>query len=312
MTPELLVHVGSIALSMLLLAKGADWTVDASISIARRLRMSEEVVGATLVAFGTSAPEMVVTIVAALEGKPDISVGNVVGSNIFNLGVIMGGVALVWGMPVSRRIARRDMRFLAITSLVMLVFTWNLRLARPEGALMLAALLVYVTYLIRRGETPLERELDPTEHAPATVRHFVLFILGLAGIIGGAQLLVWGASELARGAGIPEWAIATTIVAGGTSLPELVTAVVAARRGHTGVMAGMLIGSDLFNVLGVLGLAALLTPLAIEPPALQGVAGMLAMNVMLLVFMWRSEALGRTQGTALLAMAAARWIADFA
>ncbi len=299
-----------VGASVLLLSRGADWTIDSSISIARRLNWSEEVVGATLVALGTSAPEMVVSLAAALGGQPDISVGNVVGSNIFNLGLIFGLVALVWGMPVSRSVARRDMSVLLGASVVLLAAIHDLELSRLEGLGMTLVLGFYLVYLVRSGESPVNPELDSQEHPPASARHFVLFGVGLASIIVGAQMLVGGATRLAEMAGVPEWAIATTVVAGGTSLPELVTAVAAARRGFTGVMAGMLIGSDIFNILGVLGVAAAIEPLSVAQAAGTGVALMVGSNLILLALLLARPRLGRAIGAYLIVQALARWAID--
>ena len=188
-------------------------------------------------------------------------------------------------------------------SLVLLVFTWNLSISRLEGALMIAALISYVTYLVRRGETPLERELDPVEHEPASARHFGLFLLGLAGIIGGAQLLVWGASELARSAGVPEWAIGTTIVAGGTSLPELVTAIVAARKRATQLILGNLLGSNLFNSLAVGGVIAVVGSGPIDDRGLAtfGVVGMVLVAVAAWAFMVTLKRVHKIEAVLLLA-----------
>lgn len=287
---------------------GAVWLVDSAARIAKRLGMSELVIGLTIVAFGTSAPEFAVTVNAALRGQSDISVGNVVGSNIFNLGFILGGVALVRGIRTTRPLVHRDGGVLIGTSMLLLLLLSDLSLARWEGALLMLLLAGYLLMLFR-SRTPLEDEV------PAGPVHWYdvpRLLAGIAIVIGSGHLLVESASDLARSFGISEWVIGVTIVAAGTSAPELATSLVAVLRGRHGISAGNLLGSDLFNLLGVLGLAAVLRPMTVDSASF-GSLLMLCGLVMLVVLMLRSGwQLSRVEGGILVVLNLARWIMDFA
>jgi len=287
---------------------GAVWLVDSAARIAKRLGMSELVIGLTIVAFGTSAPEFAVTVNAALRGQSDISVGNVVGSNIFNLGFILGGVALVRAICTTPPLVRRDGGALIGTSLLLLLLLSDLSLARWEGALLMLLLAVYLLVLFR-SRTPLEDEV------PAGSVHWYdvpRLLAGIAIVVGSGHLLVESASGLARVFGVSEWVIGVTIVAAGTSAPELATSLVAVVRGRHGISAGNLLGSDLFNLLGVLGLAAALRPMTVDSSSF-GSLLMLCGLVVLVVLMLRSSwQLSRLEGGILVVLNLARWIMDFA
>ena len=294
-----------------LLWKGAGWVVHSACCVACRFKLPEAVIGATIVALGTSAPEIVVTLVAALSGKPDISVGNVVGSNIFNLGFILGGCATIWAIPTTRQLVLRDAPALLLAALLLLFFLSDGTLGRWEGMSMVVILGGYVLYLVNRGGLEMDEAEEIPIH-PARARDYFILLLGLASIISGAHLLVTGASSIAAALGLSQWAIGVTVVAAGTSLPELATAVVAVRRGRSALMAGTLVGSDLFNVLGVLGLAAFLKPLTIAPGAQTSLWLMVAMMGVLLLFMRSGWRLSRMEGACLILMACLRWSRDLA
>ncbi|MFQ5697042.1 MAG: calcium/sodium antiporter [Myxococcota bacterium] len=314
MNAHLWVDIAWIGVSIVLLWKGADGVVYASARIASRFGLSDVVIGMTVVAIGTSAPEMVVTLVAALRHQPEISVGNVVGSNIFNLGFILGGCAVLRTLPTSRSLVVRDAVMLLLSaSLLALFFVGDSKLTRMDGALMIAILGAYVLYLFHRDE-PLVDETEapdrPAETGPPDFWDAPLVLVSLAAVVGGAHLLVGSATEVARTLGLSEWAIAMTIVAGGTSLPELATSVAAVLRGHPGLVAGNLIGSDLFNMLGVLGLAALFHPLQIHSTAMGSIVMMVAMVGLVALFMRTGWRLTRLEGAFLILLAILRWSRD--
>ncbi len=312
MSSQALTDLGLLLIGTSLLWKGADWTVVSVCRVARGLRMSDALIGATILAFGTSAPEIVVTLIAALNGQPDISVGNVVGSNIFNLGFILGGCALFTAIPTSRDLVLRNTGALLLAATLLLLFLLRDHLlTRGEGILMVVLLGSYMLYLTQRSEDPGPLEEEVHVGAPR-VPDVLLLLVGLASVIGGAHLLVNAASSLAAVMGLSEWAIGVTIVAGGTSLPELATSIAAARRGQTGLIAGTLIGSDLFNMLGVLGLAAFLHPLQVSPLATPSIVMMTCMVAFVLVFMRTGWRLTRLEGLALVALAVVRWSRDLA
>ncbi|RJP53809.1 MAG: sodium:calcium antiporter [Anaerolineaceae bacterium] len=286
---------------------GAVWVVEAASRIAKRLGVSELIIGLTVVAMGTSAPEFAVTVGAALKGQADISIGNVVGSNIFNLGFILGGVALVRAISTSRSLIYRDGALMIGITFLLLFFLRDLAMARWEGAILMALLAAYIGFLIYQKDGS-DEELPEGEFQWLDIPRL---LGGLALIVTSGHYLVESASSLARAVGVSEWVIGVTIVAAGTSAPELVTSLIAVLRGHYGISAGNLIGSDIFNLLGVLGLAAILQPMRIDPSAytsLYVLSGMVILAVILMRTGWK---LSRWEGALLLIINIVRWIMDF-
>jgi cation:H+ antiporter len=304
---DILQDLVTILVSIIVLGKGAHWLVDAAARIAIRLGMSELVVGLTIVAFGTSAPEFGVTILAALRGMGDISVGNIVGSNIFNLGFILGGTAIFHSLKTNKTVVRRDGFFLLSGTLLLVAFLWNLSLDYLEGVILFTLLLVYVGYLIWKKE-PIDDGV-PTEE----LRWWdpFLLILGFAMVVGGAHFLVTSAVDLARVYGISEWVIGATIVAAGTSAPEFAISLVAALKGRHGISVGNLIGSDIFNIFGVLGIAAILRDLPVDDSARFNLVILVLMVIIVLVFMRRKWLISRREGIALVSIGIMRWVYSF-
>lgn len=308
MTPSLVfLHVALIALSIVLLWKGADFFVDSAVAIARRLNVSDLVIGLTLVGFATSAPEFVVSITSAFRGHSNIAAANVVGSNTFNLGFILGGCAVIRPIAVSRSLVYRDGIVLIGVTVLLVLFGLDLHFSRIEGGILCGLLVTYLAVLFLTKEKPEEL---PESGEPATWREVLWAVLGLAMIIGGGQLLVDSSIVVARYFGMAEWAIGVTVVAAGTSAPELVTSLNAAIKGRHGISAGNLIGSDLFNLLGVLGLAALLRPLEIDPAGRSSMMVLVGMVVIVVFFMRTGWRLSRTEGLLLLGINAVRWYFD--
>ena len=286
---------------------GATWVVESAARIARRLAISELVIGLTVVSIGTSAPEFAVTVSAALAGHANISVGNVVGSNIFNLGFILGGVAFVRALDTSRPLVYRDGSVLIGATLLLLVFLSDLHLARWEGLVLLGLLVSYLGFLIYQRQ-PLEESTPAGEFRWYDI---LRLLAGLAVIVVSGHFLVEAAVDLARALGVSEWVIGVTIVAAGTSTPEFFTSLVAVTRGRHGISAGNLIGSDIFNLLGVLGLAATLRPMTIEASA-RGSLFLLSGMVMLVFFMARTGwKFSRLEGGLLVLINLIRWVMDF-
>jgi cation:H+ antiporter len=279
-----------IAISMGLLWKGSHWLVDSAVRIAHKLRMSDLTIGLTIVAMGTSAPEFAVTINAAIRGLADISVSNVVGSNIFNLGFILGGCAAIRSIKTTPALVWRDGLFLLGVSCVLVLFLSDLTLSSQEGFILLSGLVLYLCYLFWKKA--------PVEEREATV-------------ISGGHLLVWSAVSLARSFGISEWVIGVTIVAAGTSAPEFATSLVAALKGRYGISAGNLIGSDLYNLLGVLGLAGILRPLTIDAAGLGSLYILVGMVFLVVVFMRTGFRVSRAEGYFLVGLNLIRWVFDF-
>jgi len=306
---EMLIDVAFLLAATGLLWKGAGWVVHSACRLAHRFGLPDAVVGFSVVAIGTSAPELTVALLAALRGQPDISVANVVGSNIFNLGIILGLCATVWTVPTTRPLVARDAPMLLVATFLLALFLADGVLGRGEGAVMVLCLGSYLFYLVTRQGLRFET-YDPMSEGAVGARDYGMLTLGLGLILGGAHLLVGSASDLARQMGISEWAIGVTIVAAGTSLPELATALVAAHRGRMSMLAGALVGSDVFNVLGVLGLTAFVHPLAVSHGANTSLLMMVGMVALLILLMRTGWRLTRANGLFLIAIGLLRWISD--
>ncbi len=316
----LLVNIPLAILSIMLLWKGADWVVTSASKFAHAWGISDLVIGLTIVAIGTSAPEFAVTISAVLSGKADISVSNIVGSNIFNLGFILGGTASFYAIATTPKLVYRDGFFLIGVTILLSFFLFDFQLlqfdkpitngtmTRWEGATLVTLLIVYMTYLFFKRED-LGEEIS---HEKATWKDGLLLLAGLASVVYGGHLLVESASEVARFFGVSDWVIGVTIVAAGTSAPELATSITALLRGKSGMAIGNLIGSDLFNLLGVLGLAAILKhPLDVTVEARSSMI-MLILMVMLVVYFMRSGwKISRLQGFSLVVINLVRWMFIF-
>ncbi|MBN1833256.1 MAG: calcium/sodium antiporter [Deltaproteobacteria bacterium] len=286
---------------------GADWVVENSVRTARKIGISQLIIGLTIVAFGTSAPEFAVSALAALKGLGNISAGNVVGSNIFNLGFILGGVALVRPISTSSTIVKRDGSVLVLTTFLLLLLFMDLSLTFWEGLLLLCLLVTYILYLFYSRQTVSE------EISTGSFRwyHPLMLLIGFAFILLSSHFLVASAISVARSFGISEWVIGVTIVAMGTSIPELVTSLVAVLRGHHGLSAGNLVGSDIFNLLGVLGFAGALEPMTVSPEAYGSLFLLCGMVIIVVVMMRTGWRISRIEGAVLVCMGLARWIADF-
>jgi cation:H+ antiporter len=297
---------GAVLAGIALLYLGAEGLVRGSASLALRLGMAPLVIGLTVVAFGTSMPELVVSVGAALEGQGGLAVGNVVGSNIGNIGLILGISALIAPLAVHARIIRLDLPLLVLVSAGMAVLLGDGRVERVEGALLAAGLLGYVgftLYAARRDGTPVGAEPDGIVPAPhsSSALDAGLIVGGLALLVLGARLLVSGAVTIASAAGVEEAVIGLTVVAIGTSLPELATSVVAALKGEGDIAVGNVVGSNLFNLLGILGVTALVRPLAAPGIGMVDLAVMLGAAVLLVPLMWTGRRVSRAEGGFLLA-----------
>ena len=313
MNINILIDITIVIASIIMLWKGADWLVDSAAEIAHTFKVSDLIIGLTVVAFGTSAPEFAVTISAAATGQTDISIGNVIGSNIFNLGFILGGTAIIRPIVTSKKMFERDGLFLLMTTaLIFFLFfgldgwTPNDSFSQYEGLLLFSLLIGYVLFLFIKKDPP--EEIHP---ASATTKSYLYFFVGLVMIVLGGHLMVKHASNVARFMGVSDWVIAVTIVAAGTSAPEFATSVTAAIKGRHGIAVGNLIGSDLFNLLGVLGLAGMINPTDLSSDIF-GSVFLLVLMVGLTLFMIRTNwSISRTEGTILVTINLIRWYVDF-
>ncbi len=273
---------------------GGNLLVSGAEGVARRLGLSPFVIGLTVVGFGTSVPELAVSVLAALDDRPAIAIGNVVGSNIANILLILGLTAVVAPIAVPAGV-RRDLGWmLAAAVLCLPVFTGGL-VGRAEGLGLCAVLAVYLWTTLRRDG---DDDAPAVGDAPIGLAMLKL-TAGVVAVVAGAQALVWGASELARALGVGEAAIGLTVVAVGTSLPELATSIVAAWSGRRDIALGNVIGSNIFNILGILGLTAVIAPIPVEPRFLTlDVPVMLAASLALALVLATRNLRGRLAGLA--------------
>jgi len=291
---------------LVVLGIGAELLVRGGASLALGLRIRPLVVGLTVVAFGTSAPELAVSIRAALAGQGDVAAGNVVGSNIFNVAAILGLSAMICPLQVHARLIRVDIPIMLGVSLLAVAVLWSGDISRVEGVALAFGLLAYIVMTVRmaRGDEP-EMEAEAAAELPkaggSIWLNLGLIVAGLGGLVLGADWFVRGAVDLARLMGMSEAVIGLTIVAAGTSLPELATSVVAAIRRHADIAAGNIIGSNIFNILGILGLSS-----AIQPYGTAGILPadmwvMVGFAVLLLPMAARDFSLKRWEGAVLMA-----------
>ena len=302
---NILFHIFIIIICCLVLWGGACWLVDSAARLAKRLGISELVIGLTIVAFGTSAPEFAVTIAAALGGNPDISVGNIVGSNIFNIGFILGGCAILISLRSRPSLVWRDGLLLLGVTLLLMYFLRDQQLTRPEGAILFAILLAYLFYLSVKREPILDEELSVKS---ATWRDGLLLPLSLLMIIAGGYFLKESAVKIALAYKLSEWVIGVTIVAAGTSVPEFAISLIALLKRHHGLSAGNLIGSNIFNTLGVLGLAGTLHPLQVESSSLFSIGALAVLTLLVLIFLRTGWKISRWEGLLLLLLSLAVWL----
>ena len=294
----LLVGLGLVVL-------GADWLVNGASSIARRAGISEFVIGLTIVGFGTSCPELVVSLTGAIEGNSDISVGNVVGSNIFNVLFILGLTAMVLPVGMTDKNRRIDIPItLGVTILlVILGITGSMSgpvISRWEGVLML---LVFSAYLFYCFKSDSKDEFSETQRATLSItKSIALTLTGLAGLIFGGDLFVDSATALARQIGVSDKFIAVTILAGGTSLPELATSLVAAIKGKEQLALGNILGSNVFNAMMILGLSSVITPLSFASMTIVDIITLVLSAVLLLIWAYtgRKNRIDRREGAAML------------
>lgn len=270
------------------LIKGADWFVEGSSSVAKLLKVPPVIIGLTIVAMGTSAPETAVSITAGLQGSNEIALSNIVGSNIFNLLIVVGVCAVIKPFLADKDIIKRDYLLTILISALLLFFGRDGQLSRFEGVLFLIGFVSYISYMVAISLK--NRTTDDGSIAALSPSKSILFILiGLAGVILGGNFVVDSASTIAANLGLSQNLIGLTIVAIGTSLPELVTSLVAAQKGESGLALGNVVGSNLFNVLFILGTSAALTPIPVLSESILDMIILLAVTVVLYVFVRTSS-----------------------
>jgi cation:H+ antiporter len=288
---------------------GAEALVRGASRIARALDISPMLIGIVIVGIGTSLPEMVISTVASLEGQPAVTAGNILGSNVANIGLILGLAATLAPVPAPRMLVRREVPFLLAVTGFFYVLSWRGRIDRVDAILFLAGLVWFLRSVVHwaRQDSPVAVEIrraafrEYRQHFDS-VRDVTLVVAGIAGLVLGGHLLVLAVVDLARRSGLSELVISASIVAVGGSLPELVTSLVAARRARSELLLGNLVGSNVFNILGAMGLASLARPVTLHasPVGIEFLA-MLVFTAALPVVLRRGERVSRIEGTWLLA-----------
>ena len=312
--------VGLVLLGLALLAAGGEALVRAATTLAQLAGVSPAVIGLTVVAIGTSLPELVVSLVAATGGEPDLAVANVVGSNIFNIAATLGLTALIIPLPVHGSAVRLEWPVMFAASFLCLLLARDGRIDSLEGGFFLVSLLLFIAYTVHVARTDVgkvearqiaehveSRDIDVGEQPRRNLRKllvtFGVLALGVGALVAGGRLLVEGAIALARIAGLTERVIGLTIVAGGTGAPELATSLIAAYRKRTDVAVANMIGSNIFNVLGILGVTSLITPIPVAAALVQSDMWWMIGTALLMLPVLRSHArISRGEGAVLLAV----------
>ena len=283
-----------LIIGFVLLIKGADFFVEGSSSLARFLKIPSVIIGLTIVAMGTSAPEASVSINAALAGNNDIAVSNIIGSNIFNGLIVVGICAFISGFKTNKDILKRDMPVNILITAILCVMIADGRLSRLEGILLLAGMIFYIVNMILSALKT--RSSYPDEKSMPLYKSLIFIAGGLVSVIFGGNLVVNNASQIAVSFGVSQNFIGLTIVAIGTSLPELVTSIVATRKGDSGLALGNAIGSNIFNILFILGMSATISPLHILSESVIDCAILLVSGILLFVFAYTRKSMNRTEG----------------
>lgn len=290
-----------LILSLMALYIGAGWLVQGSSALALKANISPLVIGLTIVAFGTSAPELAVSLGATLRGQGDIAIGNIVGSNIFNIGVILGVSATICPLQVKKQLLRIDIPIMLAATILFTILFWNGTLGRMEGLFFLTGIIIYTLFSLlysrKQEEEPnLELEEQPKHWAVDTLT----IIDGLVVLVFASRLLVDNAVSIAKELGVSEAVIGLTIVAAGTSMPELATSVVAAYKHKTDIAIGNIVGSNLFNILAIAGSCSLMHPIEAKNVNYIDLLVMLAISILLLPLMKSGQKISRTEGAALI------------
>ena len=288
-----------LALGFFLLVKGADWFVDGASGLARKLGIPQLVIGLTIVAMGTSLPEAAVSISAALRGNAEITIGNIVGSNILNILIILGVTALIATLKVADSTVRYEIPFMIVVTFVLLWLGYTGgQVTRLEGIILWVLFLLYLRYLYIKKKKGKEEEREAEQLSTAKI--IGLILAGVVMIVAGSNFAVEGASNLAKALGISQRFIGLTIVALGTSLPELVTSVSAARKHNADIAIGNIVGSNIFNILFIVGTTALITPVTFASGFVVDTLIAAAVGILLFVCVARTKELRKKAGIVML------------
>lgn len=288
-----------LLIGFVLLIKGADYFVEGSSNIARLLRIPSVIIGLTVVAFGTSMPEASVSITAAIEAQNELALSNVIGSNIFNLLVVVGVCAAIKPMGITRSVLKREFPFSILITVVLLLLSLDREVGKTDGWILLAFFVLFLIFTVKSAlKSRNEIQLDPTEDIKqlSPLISGICIIGGLAAIVIGGDLVVNSAVSIAESFGLSQTLIGLTIVALGTSLPELVTSIVASRKGENDIALGNVVGSNIFNILLVLGASSALHPVAVNLFSIYDIIILIIASIVVFAFALQRKILSRIEG----------------
>lgn len=298
----MILNIFFIVIGIVLVLWGADRLTDGAVAVAEKMKMPQIVIGLTIVAMGTSMPEFCVSLISALKGTSDLAVGNIVGSNIFNTLLIVGVSALVAPMSIMKTTVRKDIPFALVASALLLIMCLDGDISRIDAAILFVMFLIFM-YITLRGAKAQGTDVEEKEKKPmATWLSVVWILVGLACLIGGSNLFVDGATAVATNLGVSEAVIGLTIVAGGTSLPELATSVVSARKGNSGIAIGNVLGSNVFNILAILGLTGVISPMTLKGITMTDLSMMVISIILIWLFSFTKYKIERWEGAILTAV----------
>lgn len=303
----MLLNILYIIIGVAVVLWGADRLTDGAVGLAAKMNIPQIVIGLTVVAMGTSMPEFFVSLVSAINETPDLAVGNVVGSNIFNVLLIVGTAAVVAPMVISKTTVKKDIPFAVLASVLLFIFGLDNYISRIDAAILTVVFIIFMIYTVRTGikgaaENKQSSDSEPNKK-PMPVWKAILFVLlGLACLIFGSNLFVNAATEVATELGVSQAIIGLTIVAGGTSLPELATSVVAARKGESAIAMGNVIGSNVMNILMILGVTGLICPMQVNGITMIDLGVLLLSISLLWLFSFTKYKVERWEGVVLLAI----------
>jgi len=298
----MLINSGLIFVGLFFLYYGGELLVTGSLRLAQAFKISPFIIGATVIGFGTSTPELAVSLMASLQDSGDLALGNIIGSNITNIGLVLGLTALIVPLTIEKQRFIDESPPLIITSLIIVVFAWNNYLGRTEGFIMICLLVIY---LWRAFQTKEKTDLDLSEdhlfsEYGGSSFQTLLVILGIIMLILGANWMVEGATGIARKLGVSEWFIGVSIVALGTSLPELISSLIAAKKGHGEMAIGNVFGSNIFNILMVIGTTSLVQPLSIGEEIYTDLIYTTALTCLLLLLIGMGNVISKRDGIILI------------
>ncbi len=301
----MILNVLFILVGIVLVLWGADRLTDGAVAVAEKMKMPQIVIGLTIVAMGTSMPEFCVSLVSALKGTTDLAVGNIVGSNIFNTLLIVGVSAWVAPMTILKSTVRKDIPFALFASIILLIMCLDGNISRLDAGILFVLFLVFMYVTLKGAKTKDDDttaktdSIEDNKKPMATWLSIVWIIVGLACLIGGSNLFVEGATKVAEHIGVSEAVIGLTIVAGGTSLPELATSVVSARKGNSGIAIGNVLGSNVFNILAILGVTGVITPMHLQGITMLDLSMMVFSTLLVWLFSFTKYKIARWEGIVL-------------